>query len=88
MILLILITFISFASTTFIDPPYPAWAHSHWVWLSGKTQNQTNLLEMVKTYQAYNITVGALNIDSAWTTGFNNFKWNYTKFPTPKDMIE
>jgi alpha-glucosidase (family GH31 glycosyl hydrolase) len=43
-------------------------------------QNQTNLLQMVSKYQEYNITVGALNIDSAWTTGYNNFKWNYTKF--------
>ena len=43
---------------------------------------------MVRTYQSYNITVGALNIDSAWATGFNNFKWNYTKFPNPKGLID
>jgi alpha-glucosidase (family GH31 glycosyl hydrolase) len=81
MILLILITILSFTnSASFVEPPYPVWAHSHWVWLNGKMQNQTNLLEMVAKYQEYNITVGALNIDSAWTTGYNNFKWNYTKF--------
>ena len=43
---------------------------------------------MVSKYQSYNISVGALNIDSAWSTGFNNFKWNYTKFPNPKGLID
>ena len=74
-------------SSQFVEPPYPAWAHSHWVWLNGKIQNQSLLIDMVNTYISYGIPVGALNIDSAWTTGFNNFKWNYTKFPNPKAMI-
>lgn len=43
---------------------------------------------MIASYQAYNITVGALNIDSAWSSEFNNFKWNRTKFPEPEQMID
>ena len=57
----------------FVEPPYPSWAHSHWVWLSAKTQNQSLLLDIVKQYKSYGIPVGALNVDSGWTTAYNNF---------------
>lgn len=42
---------------------------------------------MVKEYIKRNIPVGAVNIDSGWTTGYNNFIWNTSKFPNPHDMI-
>jgi alpha-glucosidase (family GH31 glycosyl hydrolase) len=31
--------------------------------------------------------VGAVNIDSSWSTGFNNFVWN-SKYPNATAMIE
>ncbi len=43
---------------------------------------------MVSEYTKRGIPVGAVNIDSAWTTGFNNFIWNNTKFPNPKGLID
>jgi alpha-glucosidase (family GH31 glycosyl hydrolase) len=36
---------------------------------------------MYTNYTYYGIPVGAINIDSAWSTGFNNFIWNTEKFP-------
>ena len=38
---------------------------------------------MVKGYLDRNIKVGALNIDSSWSTGYNNFIWDKKKFPSP-----
>lgn len=42
---------------------------------------------MVAEYLKRGIPVGAVNIDSAWTTGFNNFLWDSKKFPNAKQMI-
>jgi alpha-glucosidase (family GH31 glycosyl hydrolase) len=75
------------ALSQFKEAPYASWAHSHWVWQNGKEQNQANLENMVKEYLKRDIPVGAVNVDSAWTTGFNNFIWNNSKFPNPKGMI-
>ncbi len=35
-----------------------------------------------------NIKVGGALIDSAWSTGFNNFEWDKKKFPHPEDIIK
>jgi hypothetical protein len=54
---------------------YADWAHKHWVWINAAHQNQSALLQLVKDYQARDIPVGAIDIDSAWSTGINNFVW-------------
>ena len=55
--------------------PYATWAHSHFVWLSSDGEGCTPAanLALLDGYAAHNITVGALNIDSGWSTGYNNF---------------
>lgn len=35
-----------------------------------------------------NIKVGGALIDSAWSTGFNNFQWDRKKFPHPEDIVK
>ena len=39
-------------------------------------------------YQARNISVGAVNIDSEWSTGINNFIFDEQKYPNASAMIE
>ena len=34
------------------------------------------------------IKVGAVNIDSGWSTKYSNFEWDFKKFPNPKNMID
>lgn len=68
--------------------PYPEWAHEHWVWLSSSVQNQTADLVLIDDYLARDIPVGALDIDSEWSTGINNFIWDTTKYPDAKGMID
>ena len=67
--------------------PYPEWAHYHWVWLNRWDQNQQTMTDMVKGYKDRNITVGAINIDSGWSTGFNNFDVDTKKFPDLKTLV-
>mmetsp|Transcript_10377 Transcript_10377/g.928 ORF Transcript_10377/g.928 Transcript_10377/m.928 type:complete len:107 (-) Transcript_10377:148-468(-) len=43
---------------------------------------------MVNGYLKRNIPVGAINIDSGWSTGYNNFIWDKTKFPDPEKLVK
>jgi alpha-glucosidase (family GH31 glycosyl hydrolase) len=67
---------------------YADWAHKHWIWLHRESQSQAALLELYNTYTELNIPVGAINIDSRWSTGVNNFIWNTTKFPNIKQFVD
>jgi len=58
---------------------YPDWAHDHWVWLHNSVSNQSNVMSMVQGYLSYNIKVGAIDIDSDWSTGINNFVFDTKK---------
>jgi alpha-glucosidase (family GH31 glycosyl hydrolase) len=67
---------------------YPEWAHDHWVWLSSSQANQTTELALVEGYLSRNISVGAVNVDSQWSTCDNNFEFNTNKYPNASQMIE
>jgi alpha-glucosidase (family GH31 glycosyl hydrolase) len=45
------------------------------------------MTDMVKGYKDRNITVGAINIDSGWSTGFNNFDIDTNKFPDLRSLV-
>ena len=67
---------------------YPSWAHTHQVWLhAGDDSTQENVLQLVEDYLAHNISVGAVNIDSGWSTGFNNYVVDKTHFPDLSNLI-
>lgn len=84
---IILLVIVGTALCEYKAAPYASWAHSHWVWQNGGTQTQASLEDMVAQYTKRGIPVGALNIDSDWTTSINNFIWNTSKFPSPKNLI-
>lgn len=42
---------------------------------------------MIKKYEEYNIPVGGMNIDSGWSTGYNNFIIDTKKFPDLKQLV-
>jgi len=58
------------------------------VWLSSDQSNQANVTEYVADYARHNITVGAVDIDSLWATGVNNFVVDRSKFPDMKGFVE
>ena len=49
---------------------YPKWAHYQWVWLHNSEITQNNILALVQGYVERDIPVGAVNIDSTWSTQF------------------
>ena len=49
---------------------YPKWAHYQWVWLHNSEITQDNILALVEGYVEHDIPVGAVNIDSTWSTQF------------------
>ncbi len=89
-----LVVLIGVSGTAFVVPParlnaapYADWAHKHWVWLSSDRANQSSMLAYAQEYLDHNISVGAVDIDSAWSTGFNNFIINTEKYPDAGAMI-
>jgi alpha-glucosidase (family GH31 glycosyl hydrolase) len=67
---------------------YPEWAHSHWVWLARNNNTQAQQIDFYNSWIAHDIPVGAIDIDSMWSSGINNFLWDSTRFPDPKGMMK
>ena len=53
-------------------PPYAIWAHSHFVWLAGGA-NQSEVEAFLAAWEARNISVGAVNIDSSYVPSVSLF---------------
>ena len=64
-------------------PLYAPWAHSHQVWLSSDPDAAfpAALSALLQGYRSRNISVGAVDIDSGWSTGYNNFVPSTAIFP-------
>lgn len=58
------------------------------VWLSADRANQTSMTEYAQEYLDHGIPVGAVDIDSTWSTGINNYKWDPAKYPNATAMVE
>ena len=50
-------------------------------------RDQENITRMVDTFLDYNITVGAVDLDSLWSTGVNNFVFDTSKYPNATEMV-
>jgi hypothetical protein len=68
--------------------PYPEWAHYHWVWLSNDRASQASMTQYAQEYLDHGIKVGAVDIDSGWSTGFNNFIFDAEKYPNATAMVD
>jgi alpha-glucosidase (family GH31 glycosyl hydrolase) len=42
---------------------------------------------MAQSYMNYSIPFGGFNIDSGWSTCYNDFIWNKKLFPDPEGLI-
>lgn len=65
---------------------WPAWIFSHWVWED--EGNRESSLQLIDSYLAHGIPVGAAIIDSPWETGYNTFVYDTTLFPDPQSMVD
>lgn len=84
---LVVLTVILSAGYGYSMPPVtPAWAFRHVVW-----EDSLNTTEgakgIVNGYLEHNIPVGAVIIDSPWSTSYNDFNWDKKRYADPEKMI-
>ena len=69
------------------NPPVtPAWAFSHVVW-EDSLNTTKGAVGIVDGYLQHDIPVGAVIIDSPWSTSYNDFNWDTRRYPDPEGMI-
>ncbi len=70
------------------NPPIcPRWAFEPWVWEdNGNTRE--HVMGLVEGYQSRDIPVGAVIVDSPWSTSYNSFEWDAERYPQPEQMIK
>jgi alpha-glucosidase (family GH31 glycosyl hydrolase) len=57
------------------------------VWLAAEQASQASEIALVQGYLERNVPVAAIDIDSGWSTGYNNFIFDLKKYPDPKGMV-
>lgn len=73
------------------------------VWLSNDRATRQSMIDYAEEYMNYGIKVinmyschallkiysqvGAVDIDSGWSTGYNNFVFNTDKYPNATEMV-
>jgi alpha-glucosidase (family GH31 glycosyl hydrolase) len=70
-----------------LPPITPRWALEHIVW-EDNSNNQSVSENLVNLYLEHNMPVGAIIIDSPWSTAYNNFEWDTQRYPNSTEMIE
>ncbi|WP_221031319.1 TIM-barrel domain-containing protein [Actomonas aquatica] len=68
-------------------PPVPYWAFRPWVWEDNGNTAETTL-SLVDGYKARDIPVGAVIIDSPWSTAYNDFNWDPARYPDPRGLVD
>lgn len=67
-------------------PILPAWAFEQIVW-EDEFNTQESATRLVDEYRKRDIPVGAVMIDSPWSTSYNDFEWDRKRYPKPEAMI-
>lgn len=70
-----------------IPPVSPAWVFDHWVWEDDENTEDA-VLKMIDGYEKHGIPVGAVILDSPWSTEYNNFIVDEKKYPNFKQFVE
>lgn len=68
-------------------PITPRWALEHIVW-EDNINNQEASEKLVNLYHVHKMPVGAIIIDSPWSTAYNNFEWDINRYPKSTEMIQ
>ena len=69
------------------NPPItPAWAFKHIVW-EDSLNTETGVQTLVDSYLSRDIPVEAVIVDSPWSTAYNDFNWDLSRYPNPEGMI-
>lgn len=80
------ISIAAFAQAKKLPPITPRWAFEHIVW-EDSANTQAASLQLVKGYLDHQMPVGAIIIDSPWSTSYNDFNWDTKRYPKSTEMI-
>lgn len=67
-------------------PLTPAWALECWLWEDDVNTAQA-VLDLVAGYEQYDIPVRTILIDSPWSTRYNDFTVDETRYPNPEQFF-
>ncbi|OQB29277.1 MAG: putative alpha-glucosidase [Candidatus Hydrogenedentes bacterium ADurb.Bin179] len=71
-----------------VNPPLtPAWALEPWIW-EDDVLTADFMLEMINGYLEHDFPVGAYLVDSPWATINNNFTFDETRYPNPREFFK
>lgn len=76
-----------FAQANKYPPITPRWAFEHIVW-EDSANNQASSQRLINEYLAHQMPVGAIIIDSPWSTSYNDFNWDTKRYPNAVEMIK
>lgn len=76
-----------FSQNEKFPPITPRWALEHIVW-EDSANNQGASEKLVNLYVEHKMPVGAIIIDSPWSTAYNNFEWDTNRYPNSTEMIQ
>lgn len=81
------ISALMYVSVSAQNPPItPAWAFEHVAW-EDSINTTDGAKALVDGYLQRGIPVGAVIIDSPWSTAYNDFNWDMQRYPDAKEMI-
>jgi alpha-glucosidase (family GH31 glycosyl hydrolase) len=72
------------ASNPAIAPP---WSLEPWVW-EDDVNTQQAVGDLINGYRKHDLPIGAVLIDSPWSTAYNNFVFDESRYPRPAAMID
>ncbi len=68
-------------------PVSPAWVFDHWVWEDDEN-TEAAVMKLIDGYEKHGIPVGAVIVDSPWSTEYNNFIVDEKKYPDFKQFMD
>lgn len=70
-----------------IPPVSPAWVFDHWVWEDDENTEDA-VMKLIDGYEQHGIPVGAVILDSPWSTEYNNFIVDEKKYSDFKQFVD
>ncbi|WP_029247290.1 TIM-barrel domain-containing protein [Schlesneria paludicola] len=65
----------------------PPWSMRPWMW-EDDVNNAEAVWDLVDGCRDHDLPLGAILIDSPWSTRYNNFRFDEQRYPNPKQMID
>jgi len=64
----------------------PPWSMEPWIWEDDVNTSKA-AWGLLNSYRKHDLPVGAILLDSPWSTAYNNFVFDEERYPDPKGMI-